>query len=58
MYNKFGDRSFQNTTSTPVKSPLNSVSINNFGFHYYILNYLIVNFRYNKLQMMKLMSKY
>lgn len=27
IYNKLGDRSFQNTTSTPVKSPLNSVSI-------------------------------
>jgi len=27
MYNKFGDRSFLNVTSTPVKSPLTPVSI-------------------------------
>lgn len=26
MYSKFGEQSFHNTTSTPVKSPLNSVS--------------------------------
>lgn len=35
MYNKFGERSFQNTTSTPVKSPLNSVRI----FCFLVLTY-------------------
>lgn len=27
IYSKFSDRSFNNVTSTPLKSPLNSVSI-------------------------------
>jgi len=33
LYNKFGDRSFLNVTSTPVKSPITPVSI------HYILYY-------------------